>query len=219
MADDDSAGVPRLNSLDRHGRQIAPEVFAAAEAVFSRALRHGTKLLGDPAVVVNILEEVAATVSQRLLRGDPPGEATATRNLAGYVFRAFVRRVNRLKNKEHALLHAVIARSAATPKSADPSRQFEMQILLREYLARFSFEEKDMCWRRLEGYAWDEIGKLQGISGHAARERLRTAVKRVKAELAEKKGKKSLPSGAQAGQNEELKPAPRTDVKKKATTA
>ncbi|HLG94841.1 MAG TPA: hypothetical protein VKX49_00885, partial [Bryobacteraceae bacterium] len=137
----------------------------------------------------------------------------------GYVFRAFVRRVNRLKNKEHALLHAVIARSAATPKSADPSRQFEMQILLREYLARFSFAEKDMCWRRLEGYAWDEIGKLHGLSGHAARERLRSAVKRVKAELAKEKGKKSLPSGTQADQNEELKPAPRTDVKKKATTA
>jgi len=139
--------------------------------------------------------------------------------LAGYVFRAFVRRVNRLKNKEHALLHAVTARNATAPKSADLSRQFEMRILLREYLARFSFEEKDMCWRRLEGHAWDEIGERHGISGHAARERLRSAVKRVKAELAKEEGKKSLPSGTQAGQNEGLKPAMRTDVKTKATTA
>jgi DNA-directed RNA polymerase specialized sigma24 family protein len=219
MADDDSAGVPRLNSVDRHGKPIAAEVFAAAEAVFPRALRHGTRLLGDPAVVVNVLEEVAATVSQRSLRSGPPGEGVPTRNLAGYVFRAFVRRVNRLKNKEQALLHAVTARNAAAPRSADPSRQFEMRILLREYLARFSFEERDMCWRRLEGHAWHEIGERHGISGHAARERLRSAVQRVKAELDKEKGKKSLPYDMQAGQNEGLTPAMRSDVKKRATTA
>lgn len=218
MADDDS-GVPRLNSVDRHGRQIDPDVFAAAEAIFPRAFRHGTRLLGDPAVVVNVLEEVAATVSERVLRSDPAGEATSPRNLAAYVFRAFVRHVSRLKNKEDALLNVVIARNAAARKSTDPSRQFEMQILLREYLARFSFEEKDMCWRRFEGRAWDEIGKLHGITGHAARERLRSAVKRVKEELAKERRKKSLPFGTRADQNGELKPAMRADVKKKATTA
>src|ERR1700751_4066190 len=99
----------RLNSVDRLGRQIDSVVLAAAETVFPRALEYGTNLLGDSAVVTNTLEEVAATVSQLIARRDPPGEPAPIRNLPGYVFRAFVRQVNRLKSKEIAVLDAVIA--------------------------------------------------------------------------------------------------------------
>jgi hypothetical protein len=194
-------------------------VLAAAETVFQRALNHGMDTLGDPAVVANTLEEIAGTVSKQLAVREAGGEAAPIRNLPGYIFRAYARQVNRLKHKEVALLNAVAAGQVLARKSADPSHQLEMQILLHEYLARFDFEERDMCWRRLEGHTWDEIGKVHGISAHTAEVTLLNAVRRVKAELAKIKRKKSLLSTTRTDQNESVNPAVRTDVKKKATSA
>ena len=218
MTSDDSTSSIRLNSVDQHGRQIDPEVLAAAETVFQRALNHGMDTLGDSAVVANTLEEIAATVSVHLARRNASADAAPIRNLAGYIVRAFARRLNRLKRKEVALLNSVNA-GETEARSVDPSHQLEMQILLHEYLARFDFEEKDMCWRRLEGYTWDEIGKVHGISAHTAEVTLLNAVRRVKAKLAKIKRTKSLPSTCQTDQNESVSPAVRIDVKKKAKSA
>ena len=205
----------RLNSVDRHGRQIDPAVLEAAETVFARALEYGTNLLGDTAVVANALEEVAATVSQLIARRDPPGEPAPIRNLPGYVFRAFVRQVNRLKSKELAVLDAAIAGQTLAQRLADPSRQLEMKVLVKECLAQFDFTERDMCWRRLEGFTWDEIGPVHGLSGHAAEVRFRNAVRAVKAKLA--RSRKPLPPTAQTAQNEQLMPALEADDDKRKT--
>lgn len=205
----------RLNSVDRHGRQIDPAVLAAAETVFARALEYGTNMLGDTAVVTNALEEIAATVSQLIARRDPPGDPEPIRNLPGYIFRAFVREVNRLKNKELAVLDAAIAGHTLAERLADPARQLEMKLLVDECLAQFDFVERDMCWRRLEGFTWDEIGPVHGLSGHAAEVRFRNAVRAVKAKLA--RSKKPLPPTAQTAQNEQLMSAMEADDDKRKT--
>jgi hypothetical protein len=205
----------RLNSVDRHGRQIDPAVLAAAETVFPRALEYGTNVLGDTAVVANTLEEVAATVSQLIARRDPPGEPAPIRNLPGYVFRAFVRQVNRLKSREVAVLDAAIVGQTLAQRLADPSRQLEMKVLVKECLAQFDFTERDMCWRRLEGFTWDEIGPAHRLSGHAAEVRFRNAVRAVKAKLA--RSRKPLPPTAQTAQNEQLTPGLEADDDKRKT--
>ena len=205
----------RLNSVDRHGRQIDPAVLAAAETVFPRAFEYGTNLLGDTAVVTNVLEEIAATVSQLVARRDPPGDPEPIRNLPGYIFRAFVREVNRLKNKELAVLDAAVAGHTLAQRLADPARQLEMKLLVEECLAEFDFVERDMCWRRLEGFTWDEIGPVHGLSGHAAEVRFRNAVRAVKAKLA--RSKKPLPPTAQTAQNEQLMPGLEADDDKRKT--
>lgn len=205
----------RLNSVDRHGRQIDPAVLAAAETVFARALEYGTNLLGDTAVVTNALEEIAATVSQLIARRDPPGDPEPIRNLPGYIFRAFVREVNRLKNKELAVLDAAIAGHTLAQRLADPARQLEMKLLVDECLAELDFVERDMCWRRLEGFTWDEIGPVHGLSGHAAEVRFRNAVRAVKTKLA--RSKKRLPPTAQTAQNEQLMRAMEADDDKRKT--
>jgi hypothetical protein len=215
MATGASPSSFRLNSVDRLGRQIDPAVLAAAETVFPRALEYGTNLLGDTAVVANTLEEVAAAVSQLIARRDPPGEPAPIRNLPGYVFRAFVRQVNRLKSKELAVLDAAIAGQTLAQRLADPPRQLEMKVLVKECLAQFDFTERDMCWRRLEGFTWDEIGPVHGLSGHAAEVRFRNAVRAVKAKLA--RSRKPLPPTAQTAQNEQLMPAMEADDDKRKT--
>ena len=215
MASGASPSSFRLNSVDRHGRQIDPAVLVAAEAVFPRALEHGVNLLGDSAVVANTLEDVAATVSQLIARRDPPGEPAPIRNLPGYVFRAFVRKVKRLKNKELAVLEAAIAGKKLAQRLANPARQLEMKILVDECLAQFDFMERDMCWRRLEGFTWDEIGPVHGLSGHAAEVRFRNAVQAVKAILA--RSSKPLPRITETAQNVESKPATESDDEKRTT--
>ncbi len=199
----------RLNSVDRHGRQIDPSVLAAAETIFPKALDYGQSLLGDLAVIANTLEEVAANVSQRMARRDSSGEPEAIRNLPGYVFRAFVREVNRLKNKELAVLDAAVEGQTLAQRLADPARQLEMKVLVKECLARFDFTERDMCWRRLEGFTWDEIGPVHELSAHAAEVRFRNAVRAVKAKLV--RSRKPLPPTAQTAQNEQLMPAMEAD--------
>jgi hypothetical protein len=215
MASGASPSSFRLNSVDRHGRRIDPAVLAAAESVFPRALEHGVNLLGDSAVVVNTLEEVAATVSELIARRDPLGEPAPIRNLPGYIFRAFVREVNRLKNKELAVLDAAIAGQTLAQRLADPSRQLEMKVLVDECLAQFDFTERDMCWRRLEGFTWDEIGPVHGLSGHAAEVRFRNAVRAVKAKLA--RSRKPLPPTAQTAKNEQLMAAMEADDDRRKT--
>lgn len=215
MASGASPSSFRLNSVDRHGRRIDPAVLAAAESVFPRALEHGVNLLGDSAVVANTLEEVAATVSELIARRDPPGEPAPIRNLPGYVFRAFVREVNRLKNKELAVLDAAIAGQTLAQRLADPSRQLEMKVLVNECLAQFDFTERDMCWRRLEGFTWDEIGLVHGLSGHAAEVRFRNAVRAVKAKLA--RSRKPLPPSPQNAKNEQSMAAMEADDDRRKT--
>src|SRR6266699_6875838 len=215
MATGASPSSFRLNSVDRHGRRIDPAVLAAAESVFPRAHEYGVNLLGDSAVVANTLEEVAATVSQLIARRDPPGEPAPIRNLPGYVFHAFVRQVKRLKNRELAVLDAAIAGQALAQRLANPARQLEMKILMDECLAQFDFMERDMCWRRLEGFTWDQIGPVHGLSGHAAEVRFRNAVRAVKAKLA--RSRKPLLRATETAQNEQSKPAAESDAEKRTT--
>ena len=217
MATDDSTNCLRLNSIDRHGRHIDPAALAAAEAVFPRALELSINLLVDSAVVANVLEEVAAEASLQLTRRAGVREAAPIRNLAGYVFRAFEREVNRLKQKEVALLDDDIARHTLAQRWADPSRQLEMNVLSEECLARFDFQVRDMCSRWMAGYSWDEIGKIHGISGHAAELRFWNAVRRMRKQLG--KRRKSLLRTTRTDQHEELKPAMQTDAQKKTTSA
>lgn len=48
MAVEGSRVIISLNSVDRRGRRIEPKVLEAAEGIYSKALEHGVKLLGDP---------------------------------------------------------------------------------------------------------------------------------------------------------------------------
>ncbi len=212
MASDSSPADFRLHSVDRHGRTIDPAVLAAAQSVVPRALKHATNLLGDSAAVANALEEVAAQVS-RVVEAKATGDAAPIRNLAGYVFRAFVRHVNRLKRGGPVLLNP----DGLTPRWADPSGQIETKILVDECLTHFDFVTRDMFWRRLQGFTWEDIGKVHGLSGHAAEVRFNNAARRVKARLAD--GRRSVPSAPRAGRSQGAKPAMKSNAQKKAKRA
>ena len=213
MASHSSPNLFRLNSVDRHGRKIDPTVLVAADEVFPRALEHGLNMSCDPAIVANVLEEVAAEVSGRLDERDETDHHQPIRNLPGYVFHSFVRQLNRLKTKELELVSADGTGMTHTPRWADPTAQFETKILLDECLAQCDFVIRDMFWRRVQGFTWEDIGKIHGLSGHAAEVRFRRAVKAAQARITNER--RSLP--CRTDRIEELKPAMPNDAKKHTT--
>lgn len=213
MASHSSPNLFRLNSVDRHGRKIDLAVLAAAEEVFPRALEHGLNMFCDPAVIANVLEEVAAEVSCRLDGRDKTDHPEQIRNLPGYVFHSFVRQLNRLKSKELALVSADGTGMTHTSRWVDPSAEFETNILLDECLAQCDFVIRDMFWRRVQGFTWEDIGKIHNVSAHAAEIRFREAIEAVKARLT----KARKPQCRPADQREESKPAMRPDAKKQTT--
>src|SRR5437870_2017939 len=183
MAAEGSRSVFRLNAVDRRGRKIDPSVLAAAEGIYSRALEHGLKLLGDPAVVTTALEEIAATVSRVIKTKDPPGDPAQVRDLRAYMFRAFLRHVNYLKRKELTVVSLSEAGQILELPWAHSLRELENKMLLDECLAQCDSVAQDMALRRMQGLTWEEVGKIYGLSAHAAEARFSHALQQARERL------------------------------------
>ena len=170
-----------LNSVDRLGRPIDPGVLSVAQEISHQALVYAEKILGDPAVALNLFEEAAAAVSEAVetkkASGKPP-----IRDLRAYLFRAYVLRISQGRRREVALKHEVELRQERNrPKRtcAEP----EVKLLVDEVMAACDKATQEIVLRRLEGFSWDEIGDRYGITAHAARIRFSKALKRARKTL------------------------------------
>ena len=125
-------GGVRVNPVDRRGRPISPAVLNAAEEIGRRALRHAERLLIDPAVAANLLEEAAATVSRAMSAREMLQHPI--RDLHSYLFRAFLRRVNKRRKRELFLAESLRIHALEAPNSVDPRLPIENKILDRRIL-------------------------------------------------------------------------------------
>jgi DNA-directed RNA polymerase specialized sigma24 family protein len=167
-----------LSAVDHLGRVIDSDVLAAAERIGPRVLIRGEKLLGDPAVALTLLEEVAASTTSamhaKLLRGEPP-----IRDLDGYLYLAFMRRVRDKKRRGPALQSLTdLEWKAGSPRSG--LSEIERNVLLDELLGTCDTVTVDIVIRRYSGQGWREIGTASGISATAARLRFRKAMLRIR---------------------------------------
>lgn len=173
---------PKINGMDRFGREIDPAVLAAAEEIGPRALRYGEKLLHDPALAADLLEESAATVS-RVSRARGESGSAPVRNLPSYVFRTFVRRVNRARQKDILLCkHGILALECYCHPSSTVD-DIEFEVLLREFLSRCDPATRDMFHRRTHGFSWKEIARVHRTSVHAAEAKFSQSLRRVRRKL------------------------------------
>ena len=167
-----------LNSVDRLGRPIDLGVLSVAQEISLQALAYAEKILGDPAVALNLFEEAAAAVSEAVetkkASGKPP-----IRDMRAYLFRTFVRRISQERRREVALKHGVELHQGRN-RPARTSTGPDMKLLLDEVIAACDKVTQEIALRRLEGFSWDEIGDRYGISAHAARIRFSKALKRVR---------------------------------------
>jgi DNA-directed RNA polymerase specialized sigma24 family protein len=168
----------RISPIDRLGRTIDPAVLDAAEKIGQRAIAFAEKLVVDPAVATNLLEESAAAVS-RVLRTKRSQNGAPIRDLQAYLFRAFIRRINKISSRTPILGNPDRAKVMDFPVSED----FELRILVDEFLMRCDSVTRDMFYRRIQGFSWREISKVYGISAHAAESRFSQALQRVRKQL------------------------------------
>jgi DNA-directed RNA polymerase specialized sigma24 family protein len=171
----------RVSPTDRYGRSISPPVLCAAEQVSRRAIQHAERLLVDPAIAANLLEEAAATVS-RALKAKNTNDLPV-RNLESYLFRAFLRRLNRTKKRESLLAEAVELEAFLSRISQDPRRALEMKIFIDEFLVQCNPVMRDVLCRRMQGHSWKEIGWAYRISSHAAESKFSQALQKVRKKL------------------------------------
>src|SRR5207247_5007808 len=109
----------RVSPVDRLGRKISPVVLDAAEEIGRRAIEHAEKLLIDPAVAASLLEEAAATVSRALASKKNCTQANV-RDLPSYLFRAFIRRVDRIKRRQLTQVNNAPVQTLGSGNSTDP---------------------------------------------------------------------------------------------------
>jgi DNA-directed RNA polymerase specialized sigma24 family protein len=174
-------GAVRVSPMDRRSRPISPPVLSAAEEVSRRAIHHAERLDVDPAVAANLLEEASATVSRALMMKN--NREGSVRDLESYVFRAFLRRLNRTKKRQSLLAQAVQLDAFLSATSWDPRRTLEMKILIDEFLMHCDPAMRDVLCRRMEGCSWKEIGRTYRISSHAAESKFSQALQKVRRKL------------------------------------
>ena len=141
------------------------------------AVSHGERLLGDPALAANLFEEAAATVSkvlkEKVASGKPP-----IRDIRGYLFRTYLRRISAAKRAQ------LVLEDAREEKWVNHTRQarasdVEREILVKELLESCDTVTREIMYRRLAGFSWKEIEKSCGVPVNAANLRFGKTLRRL----------------------------------------
>lgn len=168
----------RLHSMDGYGRLIDPNVLNVAQSIAARAIQYAESIIRDTALAASLLEESAASVScvvrKRAQLHKPP-----IANIEAYLFRAFIRRVNVVRQKEPLTSASSMFAKAASLDGTRYSEQLDMKILADEFVTRCDPVTREMFYRRIRGFSWKEIGRFYGISAHAAEARFSQNLKKV----------------------------------------
>jgi DNA-directed RNA polymerase specialized sigma24 family protein len=172
----------RISPVDSLGRSISPSVLDAAEEIGRRAIEHAEKHLLDPAVAADLLEEAAATVSRAI---DKKNHCTKNpiRDLPSYLFRAFIRLVNKAKKRQLSYEDSIRISSVGSHNATDPRAELELKIFIGQVLTTCDPMIRDMFYRRLQGFSWKEIGLFYGISKDDAKSRFCQALHKMRDRL------------------------------------
>jgi DNA-directed RNA polymerase specialized sigma24 family protein len=167
-----------LNSVDRLGRTIDPTVLSVASEIAPRALLYAEKLLGDPALAMNLFEEAAATVSHALKEKSASG-SPSVHDMRGYLFRAFLRRIGRERRTE-ILIEPSTDASATASETLRESDDPDLRVLTKELLRRCDRVTQEIILHRLEGFSWREIERDLGIPIPLATQRYSRAIQHLR---------------------------------------
>jgi len=169
-----------LNSVDLSGREILPTVLSVANRIAPKAVPYAERLLGDPAIAINLFEQAAASVSEAIKTKQASG--SVVRDLAAYLFRTYMRLVSQTRRKEPMLQESLDVEAEDQISQRDLARA-EAALLLDEIMAVCDRLTREIAFRRMEGFSWKEIGERYGLSGHAAEARFSKALDRARKRL------------------------------------
>jgi DNA-directed RNA polymerase specialized sigma24 family protein len=166
---------------DSQGRPIDTRVVAVAERLWRWAYRNVEWELHDAASAAQIVESVALEVSSRL-----QVEPGVGRNLPGYFFTAFRRRVRQQFLKENRLTYEGLLRELELNHhltAPDWEAVLEQELCLKVLVDQLPHQSRHMLHYRILGFTWNEIGRALCISGKQARSRFYYELKKLHAKL------------------------------------
>jgi DNA-directed RNA polymerase specialized sigma24 family protein len=170
-----------LNSVDLRGRPIEPNVLSAANEIAATALPYAEKFVGDPCVAMNLLEEVAATVSETV-RAKEAAEAPPVRDMRAYVYRAFLRRIAD-ERRDEKWQQEEIEDHFGVDETANLEVKTERKLALKQILSMCDRKTCAIIWGRIEGRSWDDIAYDCVMSNHAARVHYSKAMREIREAL------------------------------------
>jgi DNA-directed RNA polymerase specialized sigma24 family protein len=129
---------------------------------------------------MTLFEQAAASVSEAI-KTKQDG-SSAVRDLAAYLFRAYIRLVSEVKRKDVTLQETLDAQAENQLWRSNLVRA-EAALLLDEIMSTCDRLTREVAFRRLEGLSWKEIGERYGLSGHAAEARFSKALDRARKRL------------------------------------
>ena len=174
-----------ISQLKITGREFHPEVVKAAQAVLPRVLAYGQQ---DPTAAVELLAKVSSQVSisvfrQGLIPLDRNGEPI--QDLQQYVLRSFFKKANHpyVTSAQRSEITGIedsqqCSDSGTGQQRTEESAQFWELFDRLEPKMQTIFE-----WREFFGYPWQLVGKLIGMSGHAAEVYYTRGIERFRKEL------------------------------------
>lgn len=162
-----------LNAVAPSGRSIELCVFLVAQGIANQAVSYAEKFLGDSCVAVNLLEEVAATVSE-VIRAKEAAQIAPIRDVRRYLFRVFLRKVAEARRNETT--YEEVSQWHSHPSDDSHGDGLDSEILLGQILGHFDSVTREMILRRIDGHSWGEIASEFELSNHAARVRFSKAL-------------------------------------------
>ena len=126
---------------------------------------------------MNLFEQAAASVSEAI-----KANGSVVRDLAAYLFRAYIRLVSEAKRRDATLQESLDAQAENRIWHRDLLRA-EAALLLDEIMGICDRLTREVAFRRIEGFSWKEIGEQYGLSGHAAEARFSKALDRARKRL------------------------------------
>jgi DNA-directed RNA polymerase specialized sigma24 family protein len=158
-----------LPTADSDGRVIFKVVHDVAEKLWPWAFRHVQRELHDGTRALEIMQEVALDVSEKL-----EGNEEVARNLPGYVRTSFIHCVqdhllHESRIEYEGLIHEL--EENHQPRAPDWIRGFETRLSLKLLAAYMSHPMRRMLGYRLADFSWKEIGEVFNIPAQQAKSR------------------------------------------------
>lgn len=160
---------------------VDPMVFEAAGRVWPQAEHYARRVLRDGSAGFPLMMRAVATVSR--VRADP---GAGVRYLDAYLLTTYRRFVLAEASKESGrkdLLSAHAAHAADWFESTHGFDGVDRRVLIRQLTHRMDPWTRRVFALLLQGYSFDDIGRLHGRSPQGARNRFRDSLRRLRRQI------------------------------------
>jgi DNA-directed RNA polymerase specialized sigma24 family protein len=166
---------------------VKKELVDAALENSDRLLDYANRQSIDSAQAADMAETLVENLSSKQQELPP---SKRIRKPGPYLFTAFVRAVNALRDREKRIKYvAAVAELERLAVVEDWAERLDEAILVHEIVSLMDPDTRRTFWRRLEGYRWQEIARSQSVSGNAAINAYLRGIERVRERIDKGRGR------------------------------